>query len=132
IAAIQAGVPEALLPGWVGPGARPGGLQPLEIAALGERLQAVVTNDCGTAHMLAAGQAPMLSLFGATNPVKYRPATPIHRVLQRSSAGAEAIEAISVDEVSDALDLLIASLAPAPAFERAASTADTALALAKS
>lgn len=103
---VAALVPEARFPGWRGPGSKPGGLEPLEVAALGERLGTVVTNDCGTAHMLAPSGVAMLSLFGATNPVKYRPATSMLRVLQRESKGAEAIQAISVEDVLDAHEAL--------------------------
>ncbi len=107
IDAIQSSVPEALIPGWRGTGACGDALHPLEVAALGERLAAVVTNDCGTAHMLAAGAVPMIALFGATNPAKYAPATPVLHVLQRASKGADAIKAISIEDVTDRLDALL-------------------------
>lgn len=87
IDAITRAVPEALLPGWARPGPKKGGLNPLEVAALGERLSAVVTNDCGPAHILAVSSVPMVALFGGTNPVKYRPRTPMLQVVQSEVRG---------------------------------------------
>ena len=104
---ISTAVPESMLPGWSGPDGRGSGMKPLEVTALAERLTAVVTNDCGAAHMLAAGQVPMIVLFGATNPDKYAPATPTLRVIRAEATGAQAIESIAVETVVDALESLL-------------------------
>jgi ADP-heptose:LPS heptosyltransferase len=113
---IRSTLPDALLPGWQGPGSKPGGLTPREATALGARLTAVVSNDCGTAHILAASGVPMVALFGPTNPVKYSARTPILRVVRGYGQGAAAMEAISTADVLDALEeLLSASVADARA-----------------
>ena len=104
---ISSAVPESLLPGWTGSNSGKSGLRPLEVTALAERLTAVVTNDCGAAHMLAAGQVPMIALFGATNPDKYLPATPILRVIRAAATGPQAINSITVDAVVNALERLL-------------------------
>lgn len=108
---LRQAVPAALFPGWHGPGRKEGGLTPLEVAALGERLDVVVTNDCGTAHMLALGCVPMICLFGATNPVKYRPASPTVHIIRSSATGAEAMSAIDVASVCEAIEVLMSSCA---------------------
>ncbi len=104
---ISAAVPESMLPGWNGPDGQGSGMKPLEITALAERLTAAVTNDCGAAHMLAAGQVPMVVLFGATNPDKYAPATPTLRVIRAEATGAQAINSIAVETVVNALESLL-------------------------
>ena len=104
---ISTAVPESVLPGWTGPDGRSSGLGPLEVTALAERLTAVVTNDCGAAHMLAAGQVPMIALFGATNPDKYLPATPTIRVIRANATGAQAIGTITTATVVNALEELL-------------------------
>lgn len=43
--------------------------------ALGKRLQAAVSNDCGAGHLLAAVDTPLVSLFGPTNAEKFSPFT---------------------------------------------------------
>jgi ADP-heptose:LPS heptosyltransferase len=118
IEAIRRVVPQAILPGWGGPEGRGAGLAPREVAAMASRLAAAVANDCGAAHILAAGGVPMLSLFGATNPTKYLPATRRLRVIQAAAGGPRAIEAITVESVLAALEELLAeseAARPAPA-----------------
>lgn len=66
---IRAAVPEALFPER-GAGTPKG---PIFAIALAERLAAAVANDSGAGHMLAAGGAPLVSLFSKHDPAKYAP-----------------------------------------------------------
>jgi len=42
-------------------------------AAIGERLSAAVSNDCGTTHILASTEIPLITLFGRTSAEKNIP-----------------------------------------------------------
>ena len=83
---------------------------PLRAMALGQRLQGAVSNDCGTGHMLAAVDCPLLSLFGPTSPEKFKPlnnaATAILRA-QDFGAG-DAMAQIPIEPVEAALQALTA------------------------
>ncbi len=106
---LRASVSGALFPGEDG-----GGLtDPLQTVALGRRLAAAVTNDCGTAHMLAAGATPLVALFGYTNPVKYAPRTPELTVIRAHDFGGTTPEVIPLDAVKKALADLCLGTAPA-------------------
>lgn len=105
-----------LLPAWQieapgGPTFHPAFASPLMTVALGRHLRAAVTNDCGIAHMLAAGQTPLLTLFGYTNPKKYRPLSPHSHVLSARQYGAISPDAIPVADVLAALTPLLAASA---------------------
>jgi len=68
--------------------------------ALGGRLSAAVANCSGTGHMLAAGGAAMVSLFGPTNARKFRPYARTVQVLKAQDFGADNMEAIPLDAVT--------------------------------
>jgi ADP-heptose:LPS heptosyltransferase len=112
-AEVRARVPEAVLP-----------LQGLKetppqlTIALARRLAAAVANDSGTGHMLAAADVPMVSLFGPTPPEKFAPATQRLIVVRAQDFGADAMDAIPVQAVADALAATLAqgNGAPAPAL----------------
>ena len=104
--------PEALLPAWHGNEMRREFRSPLQTVALGFRLTAAVTNDCGVAHLLAAAATPLVALFGATNPVKYAPLTPRVTVLSARDFGSDAPDAIPYDAVQAALAAMVASASP--------------------
>ncbi len=97
---VRSGLPQALLPLQQAPGAPPA----LTIA-LAARLSAAVANDSGTGHMLAAGGVPLVSLFGPTPPDKFAPVASRLAVLRAQDFGAEAMEAIPVQAVLDAVNL---------------------------
>ncbi|HTH16123.1 MAG TPA: glycosyltransferase family 9 protein, partial [Magnetospirillum sp.] len=86
--------------------------------ALARRLAAAVANDSGTGHMLAAADVPMVSLFGPTPPEKFAPATQRLIVVRAQDFGADAMDAIPVQAVADALAATLAqgNGAPAPAL----------------
>lgn len=101
--AIRARLPQVLLP-----------LQGLDKAppaltiALARRLAAAVANDSGTGHMLAAADAPLVSLFGPTPPEKFAPAARRLTVVRAQDfGGGDAMEAIPVEAVAGALERLL-------------------------
>jgi ADP-heptose:LPS heptosyltransferase len=107
VALLRASVPAALFPEQVGPA---GG--PSLVAALGERLSAAVANCSGTGHLLAAGGAPMVSLFGPTRPEKYAPFARSLICLKAQDYGSARIAAIPFDAVAAAVERQVA-LGPA-------------------
>ncbi len=82
---------------------------PLLTMAVARRVQAAVANDAGAGHILAAGDAPLLSLFGPTKPEKFAPAARIGRVLQAQDFGGDSMDAIPLNAVREALESLRAS-----------------------
>lgn len=96
---IRAALPQALLP-LQGLSATP----PQLTIALGRRLAAAVANDSGTGHMLAAADAPLVSLFGPTPPEKFAPATRRLTVVRAQDFGAETMDAIPEDAVAEVLE----------------------------
>lgn len=108
LAPLRAAVPEAIMPGWRKPAALdPAVAQPMMVSALGSRLDVAVSNDCGTAHMLAAGGVKLVSLFGFTNGAKYQPAAPIFRRLEAKSYGTKDVASIPLADVSAAVESLL-------------------------
>lgn len=71
IAELRAAVPAARFPEYALGGGSLGG--PLLTMALATRLAIGVANDAGGGHLLAAGGRPLVSLFGHTDPEKFRP-----------------------------------------------------------
>jgi len=108
LAPLRAAVPEAIMPGWSEPAALdPAVAQPMQISALGAQLDVAVSNDCGTAHMLAAGGVKLVSLFGFTNGAKYQPAAPIFRRLEAKSYGTRDVASIPLADVEAAVESLL-------------------------
>jgi ADP-heptose:LPS heptosyltransferase len=101
-------VPQARLPAWRGSEMLSQFRCPLQTVAVGRRLAAAVTNDCGVAHMLAAAETPLVALFGYTNPVKYAPRTPWLKTLSAETYASRQISAIPLEAVVASLDALIA------------------------
>ncbi len=113
VARLRAEVPEALTPGWSDvPALDPAVAKPMQVSALGSRLAVAVSNDCGTAHMLAAGGVKLVSLFGFTNGAKYQPAAPIFRRLEAKSYGTRDVASIPLADVSAAVESLLAESSP--------------------
>ncbi len=81
---------------------------PYLVMALAGRLDAAVANDSGTGHMLAAGGAPLVSLFGPTCADKFAPRGPRTRLVQARDFGNTRMEAIPESAVLGALDELLA------------------------
>ena len=102
VAAIQAGLPQALLPLQ-----QARALTPMLTIALAARMRAAVANDSGTGHMLAAADIALVSLFGPTPPEKFAPTASRLAVVRAQDFGSEAMAAIPVDAVDQALRNLL-------------------------
>ena len=100
---LRSAVPAALFPEQVAPA---GG--PCLTAALGEQLSVAVANCSGTGHLLAAGGAPMVSLYGPTRPEKYAPFARSLICLKAQDYGSGHIDAIPLDAVAAAVDRQVA------------------------
>ena len=104
--AVMEAAPDALIPDLDGQNGRPGG--PTLTVALAERVSAAVANDAGAGHLLAAGGAPMVSLFGWSKPAKRTPFSRALRVLRAQDFGSEEIAAIPVEAVLEAIEAQVA------------------------
>jgi ADP-heptose:LPS heptosyltransferase len=106
---LRDAVPEALFPEQRNASAAPGGIGgPCLVAALGERLSAAVANCSGTGHLLAAGGAPMVSLYGPTRPEKYAPFARALISLKARDYGSGRIDAIPLGAVLAAVERQVA------------------------
>jgi ADP-heptose:LPS heptosyltransferase len=108
---LRAKVPSALFPEAdpVDPALQP---RPLELAmAIGRRLAVAVANDSGIGHLLGILGTPLLSLFGPTDPARWRPYTSTGVLIRAQQFGGEAMEAIPVEPVFAALSELITASA---------------------
>lgn len=54
-----------------------------QLAALLRRCRLLISNDSATMHLAAYLDVPVVAIFGPTDPRKYGPAGPRHRILQR-------------------------------------------------
>ena len=79
---------------------------PLTIA-LARRLACAVANDSGAGHMLAAGEIPLISLFGPTSPEKFAPVTRSLTILRAQTYGSEAMSQIPLSAVADSLEEIL-------------------------
>lgn len=107
VAPLRRRVPQAQFPEWDRTDAFTAVKGPALVIALAGRLAAAVANDSGTGHMLAAGGAPLVSLFiSARNARKFRPAVARLIVLEPGefNGGAGEIGAIPVNPVIAAVD----------------------------
>jgi ADP-heptose:LPS heptosyltransferase len=74
------------------------------LIAEGQRLAVLVANDNGVGHLLGAAGAPVVSLFGPTDPARWAPLTPAAAILRaRDFGGGGAIEAIPPGAVIEAV-----------------------------
>ncbi|MBL8703606.1 MAG: glycosyltransferase family 9 protein [Rhodospirillales bacterium] len=71
--------------------------------ALARRCAAAVANDSGAGHLIAAADIPLVSLFGPTAPDKFAPMTRTLTILRAQDFGGEAMDAIPVEAVEQAL-----------------------------
>lgn len=99
---------------------------PLLTIALAARLSAAIANDSGCGHLLAAGGARLVSLFGPTPAAKFAPLAARAIVVAAQDFGGATMAAIPVAAVMRALDeILRPDVAPVatatePAFAGAA------------
>lgn len=85
-----------------------------EFAAILSQCALVVSNDSGGMHLAAAVGAPVLAIFGITDPQKTGPLGPKARVLQESARRSRDIE-----RVSEEADLSLRRIRPEQALEAA-------------
>ena len=105
-AALRDRVPQALFPEQENDAsAAPAAVRgPSLVAALGVRVSAAVANCSGAGHLLAAGGAPMVSLYGPTRPEKYAPFSRALVCLKAQDFGSDRAEAIPLDVVAAAVE----------------------------
>ena len=72
---IEKEVPNSIFPEW-GKFKKKGVTGPAFVIALSERIKCALANDSGTAHMIDAGGAPIVKVFGRSLPGKYTGLTP--------------------------------------------------------
>ena len=98
---------DALVPGWKN-GKFP---SPSQLVALGERLDAFISNDSGMAHILAIAKTPHITLWGFTNAEKYRHCTETpHRQILAKEYDSTDVRVIPVEKVVDTLDELLVEI----------------------
>ncbi|HEY1752482.1 MAG TPA: glycosyltransferase family 9 protein [Caulobacteraceae bacterium] len=73
------------------------------LIAQGQRLAALVANDNGVGHLLGAAGVPVVSLFGPTDPARWAPVAPANTLLRARAFGGEAMDAIPVTAVVEAV-----------------------------
>jgi ADP-heptose:LPS heptosyltransferase len=105
--ALDSALPGALFPLQDGRIAEDIAASPLFTMALGAGLTLAVTNDCGTAHMLAAADCPLVSLFGPSPAAKFAPSTPQLVVIRAQDFGGEAMALIPLDAVASAVKSML-------------------------
>jgi ADP-heptose:LPS heptosyltransferase len=80
--------------------------------AIARRLAAAVANDSGIGHLLGIVGTPLVSLFGPTDPARWRPYTTTGLVIRAQQFGSDAMDAIPVEPVFAAVDKLIKGSGP--------------------
>jgi ADP-heptose:LPS heptosyltransferase len=90
------------------------GLTLPELMALLAGARLLAGNDCGPTHIAAAGRVPIVVVFGASNPVHWRPWGTEYRLLQSSEPATPGLPSIRVEQVQAACAEL---LSPPPATD---------------
>ncbi|HTP83808.1 MAG TPA: glycosyltransferase family 9 protein [Alphaproteobacteria bacterium] len=80
---------------------------PLLTLAVAERLAVAVANDSGGGHLLAAGGAPLVSLFGPSSPAKFAPLAKRLMIITAQEFGGSEMASIPVDAVAAAIESLL-------------------------
>jgi ADP-heptose:LPS heptosyltransferase len=102
---VRDAVPEALIPPLDDVPGNDGAVGgPTLTVALAGHLSAAVANDAGAGHLLAAGGAPMVSLFGWSRPEKRAPFARAVAIIRAQDFGSEKIADIPVAAVIEAVD----------------------------
>lgn len=108
IAPLVKAVPEALFPASEASGGKGISRSAPFTIAVAARLGAAVANDSGAGHMIAAADAPLVSLFGPTPPAKFAPTATRLTVLRAQDFGGADMAAIPVGAVTEAVDRMLA------------------------
>ena len=72
--------------------------------AIGARLSAAVAMDTGIGHLLAAAGTPLVSLFGPSNPERWKPVGSPLRIVSAHPYGGPEIARTPLTAVSSAVD----------------------------
>ncbi len=99
---IKDGVPQAIFPEW-GKFKKKDIKGPAFVIALSERIKCALANDSGTAHMIDAGGAPIIKVFGRSLPGKYTGLTPGSITIDSRKFGSENINQIKPKYVIDVI-----------------------------
>ena len=91
-------VPNSLFPEW-GKFKKRNISGPAFVIALAERISCALANDSGTAHMIDAGGAPIVKVFGRSLPGKYTGLTPGSLNIDSRIFGSSDINEIKPDYV---------------------------------
>jgi heptosyltransferase-3 len=84
------------------------GLVLTELMALLAGARLLVGNDCGPTHIAAAARCPIVVMFGASNPVHWRPWGTEYRLLQSEQPATPGLPSIRVEQVQAACAELLA------------------------
>ena len=83
------------------------------LIAQGQRLSLLLANDNGVGHLIGAAGAPVVSLFGPTDPARWAPVAPANLILSSRDFGGERdIEAIPTGAVIEAVTSMLDRLGP--------------------
>jgi len=104
VAELQSALPDALFPEQAPAAAGHG---PLLSIALARRLDGAVANDAGGGHLLAAGGRGLITLFGHTNPEKFKPPYGTRIAITARDFAGTTMDAIPVSAVAAALERLL-------------------------
>jgi ADP-heptose:LPS heptosyltransferase len=75
----------------------------------------LLANDNGVGHLMGAAGAPVVSLFGPTDPTRWAPVAPDNLILTSRAFGAEGdIGAIPASAVIEAVETMLERLGPGP------------------
>ena len=95
---IKKNVPNSKFPEW-GKYRKKGVTGPAFVIALSERIKCALANDSGTAHMIDAGGAPIVKVFGRSLPGKYTGLTPGSLTIDSRIFGSTDINTITPNYV---------------------------------
>ena len=85
------------------------------LIAQGQRLALLLANDNGVGHLMGAAGVPVVSLFGPTDPARWRPVTPVGGVLRAQDFGETSdMAAIPPEPVTEAVVTMLARLGSPP------------------
>lgn len=103
--ALRRELPNARFPEWDRDGVTADIKGPPLAMALASRLRVAIANCSGIGHILAAGGAPMVSLYGPTRPTSFAPYTPTLTTLwSQDFDPSGTIDAIPLEAVASALE----------------------------
>ncbi|MSO53589.1 MAG: lipopolysaccharide heptosyltransferase family protein [Rhodospirillales bacterium] len=106
---IRAAVPEAVFPLQSDAISTTHCYSPLLTIALAGHVAAAAANDSGAAHMMAIGGAPLVVLYGVTQPGKFVPMTDRLTIIRAQDFGGRELHWIPLNPVADAVDAAVAS-----------------------